>query len=399
MEAEYHEPSESYSASNDEDTAFMEDDEDEEDEEPEVSARLATPIRGFKTTRPRTLKAPAPEEAGNDKLAVGIALNRAFVGRGDAIGVFSHDDRGKLNFQTTISGLKDSTGASLLPSQMLLHEQDRKMILVDGDNRAYEMDIERGKVVQEFQPVKDADFAVRSVGHVSKYAERTDEPLVLGVNRSTVFSMDSRAHGQIAQKHQYASALGMNSVVSNGVGAVATGSEKGEIRLYNDISKVAKTRLPGLGDPIIGLDTTEDGKWLLATTRYYLLLISTVIANDAKSGWTKSMTSSASPPIKLQLSPADMLKYNITALSFTTAHFNTGAGHDVEEWIITSAGPYIVTWNFKKIRIDPQRFKYLYDIKTVGQDVVADQFLYNHKDAVVVTTAHNVFTERKGKAL
>ena len=414
MMEEHHEPSSSYTPSATEELTFMEDDDDaaassrdgddkedeEEDEEPEVVARQATPIRGFKTTRPRALRSATRSSGGaNDKLAVGIAVNKAFVGRGDVIGVFNHDERGQLNFQTSIGSLHDTHGRTLLPSQMLLHENDRKMILVDGANKAYEMDIERGVVVQEFKPMAGADFAVRSVGHASKYAERTDEALVLGVNKNTVFSLDSRAHGAVAHKHQYATPLGMNSVVASGSGAVATGSEKGEIRLYNDINKVAKTRLPGLGDAIIGLDTTEDGRWILATTRYYLLLISTAIAGDSKDGWSKSMTASAAPPIKLQLSPADMLKYNITALSFTTAHFNTGEGADVEEWIITSAGPYIVTWNFRKIRIDPTKYKYVYDIKRLTQDVVADQFLYNHKDAVVVTTANNVFTERKGKRL
>ena len=401
MEEEYHEPASLSSVdSASEQLSFMEDDPQEEDEEdePEVNARHATPIRGFRTSRPRTLQSASKADgAHNDKLAVGIAVNRAFVGRGDMIGVFSHDDAGKLEFQTTLAELKDTKGQRLLPSQMLLHEKDRKMILVDGNNRAYEMDIERGKVVQEFQPVKDADFAVRSVGHLTKYAERTDEPLVLGVNKSSVFSLDSRAHGQVAKQYQYSSAIGMNSVVANGEGAVATGSEKGEIRLYNDLNKQAKTRLPGLGDAIIGLDTTEDGRWLLATTRYYLLLISTVIANDAKDGWSKSMTNHASPPIKLQLSPADMAKHNITALSFTTAHFNTGEGHSVEEWIVTSAGQHLITWNFRLIKADPTKYKYRYDIKRLTQEVVADQFLYNHKDAVVVTTANNVFTERKGK--
>ena len=272
MEEEYHEAASSQSQSSDEQLTFMEDDDppaaddEDDDDEPEVTARHATPIRGFRTTRPRTLKSASKASAGaNDKLAVGIAVNRAFVGRGDMIGVFSHDDKGKLEFQTTLAELKDTKGQRLLPSQMMLHEKDRKMILVDSANHAYEMDIEAGKVVQEFQPMKDVDFAVRSVGHVSKYAERTDEPLVLGVNKNAVFSLDSRAHGQVAHKHQYASAMGMNSVVSNGEGAVATGSEKGEIRLYNDINKVAKTRLPGLGDPIIGLDTTEDGKWSAST--------------------------------------------------------------------------------------------------------------------------------------
>ena len=94
---------------------------------------------------------------------------------------------------------------------------------------------------------------------------------------------------------------------------------------------------------------------ILATTRYYLLLLSTVISGDAKDGWNKSMTSSAKPPIKLQLSPVDLQKYNVTNLAFTAAHFNTG-DNITEEWIITSVGPYIITWNFKRIKTDPDKW-------------------------------------------
>ena len=404
MEESYHEPSDSYKHSVDEDIEFMDTDdkeqEEDEEEEEEVRARHSTPIRGFKTTRPRTMKTPSSLPAGaNDKLAVGIAVPRAFVGRGDMIGVFSHDAAGKLDFVTSIGDLKSKAGQTLKPTQMMLHEGDRKMVLLDANdaNKVYEMDIERGKIVQEYQAVEDSDFAVRSVGHSSKYAERTGEQLILGVNKNSVFSLDSRQHGnKLAQKHTYSSPMGMNSVVANGAGHVATGSEKGEIRLYNDIDKIAKTRLPGLGDAIIGLDTTEDGKWILATTRYYLLLLSTVIQGDAKDGWNKSMTSSAKPPIKLQLSPVDLQKYNVTNLAFTPAHFNTG-DNITEEWLITSVGPYIITWNFKRIKADPDKWKYHYNIKALPTNVVADQFLYGHKDAVVVTTANNVFTERKGK--
>ena len=276
MEDAYHEPSDSYKHSPDDDIDFMDestdekDDEDEEDEA-EVRARHSTPIRGFKTTRPRTMKTPSSIPPGaNDKLAVGIAVPRAFVGRGDMIGVFSHDSEGKLDFVTQIGDMKSKNGTALKPTQMMLHEGDRKMIMLDSTdpNTVYEMDIERAKIIQEYQAMPDADFAIRSVGHTSKYAERTGEQLILGVNKNSVFSMDSRQNGnKLAQKHTYTSAMGMNSVVANGSGDVATGSDKGEIRLYNDINKIAKTRLPGLGDAITGLDTTEDGKWSQLTHR------------------------------------------------------------------------------------------------------------------------------------
>jgi len=44
------------------------------------------------------------------------------------------------------------------------------------------------------------------------------------------------------------------------IGDVAVGSMKGEIRLYNKVGKQAKTLIPALGDPIIGMDASDDGK-------------------------------------------------------------------------------------------------------------------------------------------
>jgi hypothetical protein len=44
---------------------------------------------------------------------------------------------------------------------------------------------------------------------------------------------------------------------TTGKGELAVASAKGEIRLYNKLSTRAKTMLPGLGDAIIGIDTTE----------------------------------------------------------------------------------------------------------------------------------------------
>jgi hypothetical protein len=37
--------------------------------------------------------------------------------------------------------------------------------------------------------------------------------------------------------------------------------------------------LPGLGDPIRAIDMSIDGKWILATTQTYILLICTECSN------------------------------------------------------------------------------------------------------------------------
>ena len=71
-------------------------------------------------------------------------------------------------------------------------------------------------------------------------------------------------------------------MATTGTGEIAVGGRDGKVRLYNDRSmKQAKTSFPGLGQPITSIDVTHDGKWVLATTDTYLLLLHTCV-RDAK---------------------------------------------------------------------------------------------------------------------
>lgn len=61
-----------------------------------------------------------------------------------------------------------------------------------------------------------------------------------------------------------------------GDGYIVVGSEDGQIRMYSDKSLTrANTAIPGLGAPITAVDVTYDGKWVLATTRNYLMVVKT----------------------------------------------------------------------------------------------------------------------------
>jgi hypothetical protein len=114
------------------------------------------------------------------------------------------------------------------------------------------------------------------------------------------------------------SAPALSCMATTENGHMVMGSRKGEIRLFSDktfsrdidplarLKPRAKTTLPGLGgtssvlfrssscrfctgptlafflvracaDPIIGIDVTADGKWILATCRNYLLVASTAL--------------------------------------------------------------------------------------------------------------------------
>lgn len=163
--------------------------------------------------------------------------------------------------------------------------------------------------------------------------------------------------------------------------------------MFNDLNKRAKTNLPGLGHSITGMDTTEDGKWILATTDYYLLVIPTFL-ESGRTGFDVSMGKEKPVPFKLQLRPQDISKNKIKQIKFTPAKFDTGESIK-EQWIITSTGPYLITWNFDKIR----RFGIVddYKIKKCPEKVVADQFRYNAADQVVVTLPDDVVLQTRSR--
>src|SRR5690606_35055048 len=133
-------------------------------------------------------------------------------------------------------------------------------------------------------------------------------------------------------------------------------SNKGDIRLFDRLGINAKTHIPALGEAIIGLDISADGKWILATCKTHLLLVDTE-QKDGKSagelGSEKSFAEDSKPrPRRLGLNPshvAQMQHETKQPLSFTVAKFNTGLDA-TETTIVTSTGPFVVTWNLRKVQ-------------------------------------------------
>lgn len=85
---------------------------------------------------------------------------------------------------------------------------------------------------------------------------------------------------------------------------------------------MCQTALPALGDPIIGLDVTADGRWVVATCKNYLLLIDTLIGDGrykGSSGFDRSFPADSKPlPRRLQLK-AEHVAYMNEPVSFTPA--------------------------------------------------------------------------------
>jgi VID27 C-terminal WD40-like domain len=345
------------------------------------------------------------QDTANSLMALGYKSNRAFVTRGSAIGVFSsRDSQSALQHQTTIKHVSTLKGASFAPDKVLLHQGDTSLLMTrPGDATVYRMDLDRGKVVEEWQ-LGDADQRSDLVAMVpdSKYAPLTDHPTLVGLGAKSLFRIDPRLPGlkRVAESGRtYASAPAFQCGATTGSGALAVASTKGDIRLFSagsGIDKRAKTLLPALGDPILGVDVSESGRFLLATCARYLLFLDlggsahddgTIGPLNTSYGYGAAIPAAARPiPRRLQLSPEHVAYMGgPTHLSFTKAYFSTGVAE--ERAIVAATGPFVITWQLKDIL---KGHLTRYAIKQYGQTIVADQFKYGNDRAIVVTLPQDV---------
>ncbi len=179
-------------------------------------------------------------------------------------------------------------------------------------------------------------------------------------------------------------------MASTSTGEFLVASEDGKIRLYNDHTKQAKTLLPGTGETIIGVDTTQSGKYVLATLKSAILVIPTE-RPDGETGFRKRMGKDKPKPRRLALRQTDIVKYGLRGQSFTKATFNNGeTRHD--KIITTSIGRYVVTWSLRSIRhgdLDD------YEIKEESEKVTFSQARYNCDSELLVTMPDKVAIERR----
>ncbi|WWC93835.1 hypothetical protein V866_000671 [Kwoniella sp. B9012] len=315
----------------------------------------------------------------NQQLAVGYKNDMSFVARGDMIGVFAHQDD-KLRFRTAIDRVKNMEGKTFSPRKMMLHNQDGDMLLLDPSNQnsVYRMDLEYGKVVDEWKVSESVE--VNNIIPDSKYAQMNPQQTFIGHSHNGLFRIDPRVSGNKlveSQFKQYATKNDFSAATTTESGKLAVASNKGDIRLFDQIGKNAKTALPALGDPIIGVDVSADGRWLVATCKTYLLLIDTLIGDGrykGSLGFDRSFPADSKPiPRRLQLKP-EHVAYMEDPVSFTPARFNTGV-NEAEKTIVTSTGKYV--------------------IKQYDSKVVADNFKFGADKNIIVALEHNVVMANK----
>ncbi|KIW15056.1 hypothetical protein PV08_07843 [Exophiala spinifera] len=371
--------------------------EDEEDEEDEGEDDGAQRSEHYDTDESEDdLDLRDSDGNVNSQLAVGTKHDRSFVIRGSKIGVFKHLPNRHLEFTTNISKVETPKGKLFRPNKVMLHAEDQNMVLQDesNPNALYRMDLEYGKIIDEWK-VHD-DIPVTNFVPETKFSQQTSAQPFIGHSRNALFRIDPRVAGNKlveAQLKQYVSKNDFSAAATTEKGHVAVASNKGDVRLFDRLGVNAKTHIPALGESIIGLDVSADGRWLLATCRTYLLLIDTLQKDgkyEGKLGFERSFAKDSKPqPRRLALTPSHVAQFQHETgapLSFTPAKFNASP-ENPETSIITSTGPFLVTWNLKKViagNKDP------YQIKRYGDKVMADNFEFGSDKNVILALPNEV---------
>lgn len=212
-----------------------------------------------------------------------------------------------------------------------LHQQDSTIVIKDplNPNALYNLDLETGKIVEEWKISDSLD--ITNFIPKTKFAQMNPEATFLGTSHNSLFAVDPRLSGAKMVADQiktYASKTDFSCAVTTEAGYVAVGSNKGEIRLYDQVGKNAKTMLPGIRDPIIGIDTSKDGKYAIATCSTYLTFVDLQIRGESKSkgftGYERSFPMKEKPDgFRVELKPehrAFIASQNVP-IRFTEARF------------------------------------------------------------------------------
>jgi len=222
---------------------------------------------------------------------------------------------------------------------------------------------------------------------------------VFGLSHNSMFLLDGRIPkiNKCVQEKQYASKVHFNKLGTSNQGYIATGSTDGVIRMYDTLGKKAKTLLPGLGSSIEHVEVSGDGKWLLCTCKDYLMVVPTVVPGTERTGFQgRGMGKQKPRPYVLRLKPSDIAKYKLSHVHFTPAHFDSGDDSIFEEnWIVSSTGPFIVKWNFRKLK--KSGIVNSYSIRRTKTEVVHNTFRHNHADDILVSERDKVYAQHCSK--
>lgn len=129
----------------------------------------------------------------------------------------------------------------------------------------------------------------------------------------------------------------------------AVGSANGDIRLYDKrFPGSAASKYAAFGDPVLYLESTKDGKWLLATFADYILLVPT-LTNEGHDLYSPGSWINDRPePRRLTVKPEHRKFDKTESFKLANAKFDESKAQH-EKFIVSGFGEYIIVWSLNNV--------------------------------------------------
>ena len=307
-----------------------------------------------------------------------------YVGCKNKIGVY-YESNNNLQLKGSFPVVIDYEAQEFFPKMLLPYDSSIMTVDETKPTTVYTIDVNKGKVKSTHKITNNSP--ITAISGVTKQVFNE----YIALTKNQIFTVDPRVSDYIVQNYTYTKNPKLTSLVSTEEGFIAIGNQKGEIRLYSKVGQKAKTCFPGFGNNIYAIDCTLDGSWLLGTTDTYLIVLPTTAYGV--NGYKKSITKKRRKAKRLQLTPADIVKYKLSCIKFTPARFNLS--NSEENAIITSTANILIIWNFKSVK---QGKVYNYKIRPLAQEIIKNEFIKG-KDEAIITYKKGLEVQSKSKPL
>lgn len=266
--------------------------------------------------------------------------------------------------------------------QLLLHNKNKNLLMLTPQKRnvLVRLDTETGKNLGELELSFHAEVEepFGSIVPVQKFAQlqaQNEMVRLVGTSRNSVFNlewdtrtpMDQIVLGEDQRVTKQGRSHAFTSIATTRNGEMVVGDNEGVVRLFSSPGaggqlKRAKTNLNQLADRVRAVDVSADGEWVIWTTKEYIAVVNTKFVDqktgDKLTGFNKSMGSERPDSLILRIPEDVKKKHGITEVDFEGGRFDNGPHSDpgsgliIEEDLVASTGPFIVRWNFRKVKIE-----------------------------------------------
>ncbi|KPI83961.1 hypothetical protein ABL78_6992 [Leptomonas seymouri] len=291
----------------------------------------------------------------------------------------------------------------------LLENGDLKLLLFGGESNAVQqLDLVSGTVVQEYRP---ENVGIKSLSYAN-HTSADSGSVYTCLDRNVAFNIDTRMNPRTfvvtesgKQPSEYALSSLSNDFTCHATsrnGYLVIGDGSGNIRLYTGppgarkpaggfFPKRAKTLLE-VRTPVLDIDVTADGNYIVATTAKLLYLIETRYIEDnvtETNGFQGRMGAKKPAPIALQPSTSQIMEMGgAGAVCFRSAKFDRFPGTE-ELCVTTCLGNRILVWSMRNILASRANGRSVVNAAvTVGQPVLSTSA--HHSNLVTFLTDEDV---------